>query len=275
MYRRRFNISRYSKLKNLADTDSLYFINGKNLIYTLSPQLFSKNTFKDVYILTYMFDCQFQKYFCDFYDIPYKKYHITGEYPDFELKVTENTDDCDKDFREKVKSLVTIVDDEKLNDIGTTLNARSNQRKFLLSDSWYKEYYCENIRRNKYENITYVARKVVEGLRAEQYIWCTFKQYKTKVQNEYLAEDSFLPLNMRAINTKSKATHCLYLVNRFCFPAYTKFFAKKNITINQDNWALSELIQWVWRSAIRNNKPITLFIPSVRMRTLFKNWLGE
>jgi hypothetical protein len=54
-----------------------------------------------------------------------------------------------------------------------------------------------------------------------------------------------------------------------------KFFKKKNIEVNQDDWALSELIQWVWRSAIRNGKPITLFIPSGRMRTLFKNWLGE
>lgn len=273
--RRDIKLSRYAKLKDLADTDSLYFINGTKLIYTLSPKLFSKNTFKDVYILTYMFDCQFQKYFCDFYEIPYKKYHIIGEYPDFELKATEDTDNPDKDFKEKIKSLVTIVDDENLNKIGTTLNASSGRRKNLLSASWYQRYYGENTRRNKYENITYVARKVVEGLRAEQYIWCTFKKYKTKVQDEYLAESSFLPLNMRAINTKSQATHCVYLVNRFACPEYKDFLKKKDIEINEKDWALSELIQWVWRSAIRNGKPITLFIPSVRMRTLFKKWLGN
>ena len=40
-----------------------------------------------------------------------------------------------------------------------------------------------------------------------------------------------------------------------------------------DLYALSALLQWVWRSRIRRSQPIKLFIPSERMRDLFKRWL--
>ena len=41
----------------------------------------------------------------------------------------------------------------------------------------------------------------------------------------------------------------------------------------KDAYALTELIQWVWRSRVRNGHPITLYLPSPRMRTLLKDCL--
>ena len=43
--------------------------------------------------------------------------------------------------------------------------------------------------------------------------------------------------------------------------------------VSQDDFALSEMVQWVWRSAIRDGKPITLYIPSDRMYQLFTGLL--
>jgi len=40
-------------------------------------------------------------------------------------------------------------------------------------------------------------------------------------------------------------------------------------------YALTELIQWVWRSRIRKGEPITVYLPSMRMRRLFEEWLHE
>ena len=40
-----------------------------------------------------------------------------------------------------------------------------------------------------------------------------------------------------------------------------------------DAYALTELIQWVWRSRVRRGEPITLYLPSPRMRRLFEEWL--
>ena len=41
----------------------------------------------------------------------------------------------------------------------------------------------------------------------------------------------------------------------------------------KDAYALTELIQWVWRSRVRDGHPITLYLPSPRMRKLLKDWL--
>ena len=47
------------------------------------------------------------------------------------------------------------------------------------------------------------------------------------------------------------------------------------VEVREDMYALSEMIQWVWRSAIRDGKDIWIYIPSRRMRELFQNWLDS
>jgi hypothetical protein len=42
-----------------------------------------------------------------------------------------------------------------------------------------------------------------------------------------------------------------------------------------DAYALTELIQWVWRSRVRRAEPIILFLPSPRMQGLFEEWLAD
>ena len=66
-----------------------------------------------------------------------------------------------------------------------------------------------------------------------------------------------------------------YLINKHSDPIIIKFLNSKGATINEDIYSLSELIQFVWRSAIRDNKPINLYIPSERMRNIFKAWLDN
>jgi hypothetical protein len=51
------------------------------------------------------------------------------------------------------------------------------------------------------------------------------------------------------------------------------FFEKKGIKIDRDAYALACLIQWVWRSRIRDGESIKLYLPSTRMRKLFTEWL--
>ena len=33
------------------------------------------------------------------------------------------------------------------------------------------------------------------------------------------------------------------------------------------------MLQWIWRSRIRKGENINIYIPSMRMRQLLKNWL--
>ena len=37
---------------------------------------------------------------------------------------------------------------------------------------------------------------------------------------------------------------------------------------------IGEMVQWIYRSQIRNGKPITVYVPSRRMRELLIDWLN-
>ena len=58
-------------------------------------------------------------------------------------------------------------------------------------------------------------------------------------------------------------------------PDTKKFINHYNIEFDEDLFALSTLLQWIWRSQIRDGKEINIYIPSERMRTLLQNWINE
>lgn len=70
----------------------------------------------------------------------------------------------------------------------------------------------------------------------------------------------------------------MYLINREVNP-FEKNFIKKYCStgkdFNKNIYALSDLIQWIWRSSIRNNKEISIYIPSKKMRNIFLGWLNS
>ena len=45
--------------------------------------------------------------------------------------------------------------------------------------------------------------------------------------------------------------------------------------IDDDVFALSELVQWCWRGQVRSSLPMTICIGSKRMYELFMNWLND
>ena len=105
-------------------------------------------------------------------------------------------------------------------------------------------------------------------------LWTTYKDYKDICKGKGYTK-GFIPLNSRATNQYSHKKNCAYVVNRYLNPFYKAFFDQRNIKIDEDRYALSEMLQWIWRSAIRNGEEINLYIPSVRMRRLLIDFLNE
>ena len=69
---------------------------------------------------------------------------------------------------------------------------------------------------------------------------------------------------------------CQFLtINKYFNPCIKNFLLSKGIEVNEDGYALSEMLQFLWRSGIREGKHITVYIPSSRMRHLLKNWIKE
>ena len=61
-------------------------------------------------------------------------------------------------------------------------------------------------------------------------------------------------------------------VNRVYSPDIYKKIMLADSDKKDDIYALSEMLQWIWRSRIRNGLSITVYIPSIRMRELLGEW---
>lgn len=84
----------------------------------------------------------------------------------------------------------------------------------------------------------------------------------------------FVAHNARATNDYSNRTTLMYMFNSYLPSSLYNYFHAQGYKLDQDKIALSNFIQWIWRSAIRNGQPINLFVPSSRMRRLLCDWLG-
>lgn len=67
----------------------------------------------------------------------------------------------------------------------------------------------------------------------------------------------------------------MYCINKFLQPFVIKYFTSKDVYIDEDKYALSELIQFIYRSAVRNGEDVYCYIPSKRMRTLLIDFIEK
>ena len=99
-------------------------------------------------------------------------------------------------------------------------------------------------------------------------LWTTFEEFKENVKDKGFTK-GFIKLGKESIKDTTNRIYLAYLVNIF-YP--TK---KKDYEINEDQFILTELMQFMFQSALIHGKEIWIYIPSIRMRTLLKKWIKE
>lgn len=251
---------RFDDYKTLADQGNLFRLDSA-LLNVINPDIFEM--FDEVIMLTYLFDGQTQKAYLDYFNIPYRVVGVEQDESGFYF-----SEERDTPPPIDLSDLIHIVDKPRMNAPFRGRNA--------LSKTWYSRRSADD------QNIKMIRRALNTFFTSmtksdpAHRIWTCFKDDKRKITGEQgKYSSSFLPMNIRATNEYREATAVAYLVNRFLDPNLVKFFAVRGITIDNDQFALSEMIQFIWRSAIRDNQPITLYIPSERMRDLLVNWMNS
>ena len=101
-----------------------------------------------------------------------------------------------------------------------------------------------------------------------------FKSFKSKLKGKGYAK-GYVTNNIKATNDYIERKHVAYVQNTFYHPLVKTYFTERNVTVYDELYSLSEMIQFIWRFQIRRNDPITVYIPSSRMRNLFLAWLGS
>lgn len=252
---------RFCDYKELADAGSLRMIDSA-LLNVMNPDML--RSFDEVFMLTYLFDGQYQKAYLDFFGFDYR---IIGVELDEDGYRFSNAPDSPPplDYR----NLIHIVETPAMNKVG--------DGKFALSKNWFtrRGYDHPDIRalRNNLKKFF----QGVPGGNHDSRLWTSFKDARDKLIDRRTGRfrNNFLQVSARATNEFRNRTDIAYMANRFVDPNLLKFFSERDIEINSDHFALSEMLQWVWRSAIRDNKPINLYIPSSRMRELLIDWMNS
>lgn len=252
---------RFTDYKEMADTGSLCRLDNA-LLNIMRPDLLF--AFDEVFMLTYLFDGQYQKAYLDFFGIGYRVIGVVEDGGEYSF-----ADGPDAPPPVDYRDLIRIVDSEKMNAPGGS--------KYALSKNWFtrRGYDNDDVRALRC-NMRRFFQGIPDGDSSTR-LWTTFKDDRDKLVDKRNGRfrSNFLQVGARATNEYRERTDIAYMANRFVDPNLMKFFAGRGVELDADRYALSEMLQWIWRSAIREGRPINLYIPSSRMRGLLIDWIND
>lgn len=255
----------YKHLKDMCDGQALYATkrNESMLVTQLPIRLITAAD--RVIVLTYMFKGNILDAFLKLKEIDCIPFtDISVEY---------------KQSKDELRSLITLLETPK------TFKSLSSK----LSSTWYKNS-CGSLEakiiaktiRNLCLNHKVVANQVMytfprnkffkENTRSVNISPLGFKQFKNSSGE---LEYCWLPCSMKATNDFANRDFLIHVYKRHPLQSVNAYLQDYGSPIDIEVFALSELVQWVFRSAIRNKKPIKISILSDKMNELFVEWLNN
>lgn len=249
--------TKYNAMKDLSRFENLYYFKNTVLFWTFPVTVFK--AFKDVYILTYLFQAQEQRYYYDLYQFRYEYWAVIKD-ADGQYQLVNHANKLINDKRQ-LRELINVYEG-KLNDIGDENS---------LSKSWY-ELNTNNLLVEKMQQNIYSYFKNNAKTRTNANMWTCFKADRIRMKGRGYTK-GFVSHNARATNDYQHKEALAYTINRFMQPYKKNFFVSHGIKVDENMYALSELLQWIWRSRVRKGEAINVYIPSKRMRTLLKEYL--
>jgi hypothetical protein len=249
---------RFDSIKALCDTGSLVSIKDQMLLWEFPSEFL--RCFSEVVVCTYLFQgSTFYAYLmAEGFTIDMKTIHRGTV-----LNWAEASDEAE--IKERLRSLISIYEGS-MNEIG-----REAVKSHPLSSTWCKKAEPRDLQRLRRSTENFFSR--VAGTASKQNGWTTFSKVRSPLSGKGYAR-GWIPNNAKATNEYIEKQSMAYLCNWFYHPVIKGYFQERGITVNEEAHALSAMIQWVWRSQIRRGDPVTLFIPSERMRSLLKQWLS-
>ncbi len=253
---------RYANIKYHAQQGNIYLHRNSILFWTFPATVF--DLFEETYILTYLFEGQIQRYYYDLFKIDYQ-YKSVEKIGNSYCLVAYNPL---VEGRSHFKKFINIYED-KMN-YNYVLDGKVKGHE--PSATWLKNANDEVIKQLKKNLYTYF-----RGCgKSEDNLWTTKKSMKEKFKGKGYTK-GFIPWTTRATNDYQDTHNLAFAYNLYMNPFEKQFFEDAGVIVNQDLLAVSDLLHWIWRSAIRKQKPeaINIYIPSLRMRTLLYQWLNN
>lgn len=248
---------KYSKIRSMCQLGMLYHYKEQFLMFEYPPKLLKE--LDQVFILTYLFRGSDMRCWLDLNKMEYRYLDNSA------LGLVS-----EKAIKADIKKKLEILTSRSL--------ASKKQQKGTLSSTWYKNAKSETLKAYKGMLRSCV---VQQKAKVGDVFWTTFKDRQVVMSGagytKGISEDmpSFLPMNIRATNKYADYWLCMYALNLYKNPMEVDYLRENGVTVDEDLFSLSEMIQFVWRGCIRKGEPMKVFILSERMRGLLENWLNE
>ena len=255
-----YDFGRFSDIHKASESHTLVRYPKGFYFWQIPMDIFT--CFKRVIVLTYMFEYQPLRYFLQVHNIPYSFIGVKPSGGTYRFcPISE------MDRRRDYRSLIEIVTRNKYNAIGAD--------NYTLSSGWYKR----EAKKGNNGKLPFLKKQIRNVMsywleaKADDIMWTTYIAHRGRLRGKgYIT--NFVPFNMRATNDFA-TKHCLaYCINLYMQPWIKNYLMKIGATnVNEDMYALSLLIQWIFRSAIRKGEKVRIYIPSARMRYLLSEWI--
>lgn len=260
-------LDRYDLVRSFDDGDDDNGIEqGKTRFFFWSLDAKLLQVFDEVIVLTYMFESQNMYQMLKMKDIPYQKIGISRD-EDGTFRFADSMQYV-PDYTQHLSEMINILENDQLNAIG--------RDRYSLSMSWFNTNKAARRREvtQLKNNVYNFYRNYMNGYPASKRMWSTYECSRKKIQGKgYI--NAFLPFNCKATNAYSSCNCLAYCVNVFMNVEQKQYYHSYGIEVDEDAYALSIMIQWIWRSAIRNGEQIHIYIPSARMRGLLRQWIAN
>jgi hypothetical protein len=241
------------RLFRLAKAGCLYVVDSKFFMWAMPPDLFTMGRTMTIY--TYKAAGSLLLAYLRKLNIPV--YHDTD--PTIETE-----------FRQQARHLITVKSIKALKDVPLTYTKQIENKRGRGTYEKQVAGALKKLRERELKDIPF-ANILLTCAKTK---WFDEKSGKHQgfAINSRFTEVNWIANTTRGTNIYSHCSHLIYLYDQHPNPFIKRWLGLDGTDIN-DEYALTELIQWVWRSRVRRGEPITVYIPSARMRRIFNEWL--
>ncbi|MEP3805908.1 MAG: hypothetical protein ABJM80_19230 [Sulfitobacter pontiacus] len=245
-------------LYRLAKAEMLHYVDGTFFMWALPQELLTAGASFTIY--TYLAEGSTLLAYLNKLQIPYLH--------DVDVALEAR-------FRAKAKQLVTIKDIPSMSKVNLTYSGQTQGKSVakVVSRS------LRSLRRGELKDVP-LSNVLITSVKNKWYAKGNDDPKSRKagcfaVGTKMFKDVTWIANTTRGTNNFAHATHLVYLYDQNMNPFIKRWLGLASDLEAQDRYALTELIQWAYRSRVRMGEPITLFLPSKRMRGLLENWLQD
>ena len=241
-----------SKILNHAETGCLYLLGEHMFVWAMPRKLL--NAGKSATIMTYKAEGSLLVSYLDMLSLPH---------------IIEKDKYKEEAFREKAVQLIDLQDIPSISKLNLSYSGQQagmkNKRYFSKFSGGLKNLRGRQLQGLDLSNVLLTCKK--SAWETESGKAGVFARGSKMFENT-----NWIANTTRGTNDYIHCSHLIYLYDKHLNKFVARWLNDESRRFDNAH-ALTELIQWVWRSRIRIAEPITLYLPAPRMRGILVDWL--